>query len=222
MPRFNLNLNGVDVEAAEGFDQWSGPTPPRGSYPARLKVCKIVGIKGKEGQHRMSIMATIDTEKDDDLSQYHGCPAWGGANLSDEGLPYVNQFLQAISKDDAQFKKVKTAFYGAGPVTDEKKTNITKIADVKVDSPNGELPILITVAPDTYNGSTNVKIKSFLPKGSEIDGGGSSDDEEAVEEDDVEEDDSDDDSDSDDSAEDDGEEAADESIFDEESEDASA
>lgn len=160
MPKFNLNINGVDVEAAEGYDQWKGPLPPKGSYPAKLKLVQVKQIKDKK-DNRLSIMATVNTEGDAELGKYHGCPVWGGVNLTEQGIPYINQFLQSISTDESDYQKVKKAFY-AGFVTDEKKVNVTKIGAKKINSPDGELDILISLGHNIYGGNTTAKIASFL------------------------------------------------------------
>lgn len=214
MPKFNLNINGVDVEAAEGREEWKGPLPPKGSYPAILKLVQVKKISGKD-DNRLSIMATVNTKGDPEREQYDGCPAWGGVNLTDQGLPYINQFLRSISSDEADYAKVKKAFY-AGFVTDEKKVNVTKIGAKKINSPEGEMEIMISLAHNTYNGKTSAKIGSFLAPGAGFDSDDDGDD------DVVEEDDSDDDTEEDDTDDDGDDETEDESVFDDEDETADA
>jgi hypothetical protein len=177
MPKFNLNINGVDVDAAEGREEWEGPLPPKGSYPAKLRLVKVKQIKGKS-DNRLQIMVVLDTG-----DEYDGCPVFGGVNLTDQGIPYVNQFLQALTDGtEAAFEKIKRAFY-AGFVVDEKKENVLKIGTLKINSPEGELPIMISLGHSTWEGKTRPQISSFLLPGSEA--GPSSDAvEEAVEEED--------------------------------------
>jgi hypothetical protein len=210
MPKFNLNINGVDVEAAEGREEWKGPLPAKGSYPAKLRLVQVKQIKGKN-DNRLSIMAVLNTKGDPERNQYDGCPCWGGVNLTEQGIPYINQFLQSISTDESDYQKVKKAFY-AGFVTDEKKVNVTKIGTKKINSPEGELDIMITVGHNTYNGVTSAKIASFLPPGSVS---GDDDDDDVVEEDDDDDVETEEDDDSDGEVED-------ESVFEDEDADANA
>ena len=199
MPKFNLDINLTGAEIAEARQDWSGPLPPKGSYPAKLKVAQFKEINGKEGQYRISLVAILDTG-----DKYDGCPVFGSMNLGDKGAEFINQWLFALAGgDQAAYRKLQTAFE-AGPVVDEKKENITKIGTLKVNSPEGELPVLISLRHNTYQGNTSCKIGSFLVPGSN---GGSSttDDDDVVEEDDVE----------DDTVEDD----EDESLFEDEDED---
>lgn len=214
MPKFNLNINGVDVEAAEGYDEWKGPLPVKGSYPAKLRIVQVKQIKGKT-DNRLSIMAVLNTKGDPERAQYDGCPCWGGVNLTEQGIPYINQFLQSISTDETDYQKVKKSFY-AGFVTDEKKSNVTKIGAKKIMSPEGELDIMISVGHNTYNGVTSAKIASFLPPGSIS--GSSDDDEDEI----AEEDDSDEVEVEEDETEEDGEVEDGEDVFEEEEADASA
>jgi hypothetical protein len=169
MPKFNLNINGVDVEAAEGREQWAGPLPPRGSYPAILKMVKVKQIKGKT-DNRLQILVTLNTG-----DQFDGCPVWGGVNLTDQGMPYVNQFLQSLTDgSEAEFTKIKKAFYG-GFVVDEKKENVLRIGTYKINSPEGQLPVMISLGHSTYTPPgenattrTNANIVSFLLRGGSV------------------------------------------------------
>lgn len=208
MPKFNLNINGVDVDAAEGYDEWKGPLPPKGSYPATLKIVKVKQIKNKS-DNRLQIMCVLNTKGDPEREQYDGCPVWGGVNLTEQGIPYINQFLQSLATDDADYQKIKKSFY-AGFVTDEKKENVTKIGAKKVNSPEGELQIMISLGHNTYEGKTSAKVASFLPPGSMTD----DTEEDVAEEDDGDEDDTE--------VETEDGEVEDESVFEEEEADASA
>src|ERR1700751_4551415 len=156
MPKFNLNINGVGEGAAEGFKDWDGPLPPKGSYPAILKVVKVKQIKGKT-DHRLMIMVTLNTG-----DEYDGCPVFGGVNLTDQGIPYVNQFLHSLTDgSNSECEKIEKAFY-AGFQVDEKKENVTKIGTKKINSPDGQLPVMITLGHNTWEGKTSAKINSFL------------------------------------------------------------
>lgn len=184
MPKFNLNINGVGQEIAEGREEWKGPLPPKGSYPAVLKLVKVKQIKGKT-DNRLQIMVILNTG-----DEYDGCPVFGGVNLTDQGIPYVNQFLAALTDgSDSEIEKVQKQFY-AGFVVDEKKENVLKIGTKKINSPEGTLPIMVSVSHSTWEGKVRPQIGSFL-----LPGGGSAAGSTASEEAPVEEDDDDDDTD---------------------------
>lgn len=169
MPRFDLSINGADVDSAEAREDWKGPLPPKGAYPAKLRLMQIKAIKGSNTRKRISVMAILQTENIDGQEEYHECPCWGGFNLDEAGIPYLNQFLDSLTDgSDSAIKKIRTAFYPPrGPIVDEKKVNVLKIGTLKINSPEGELPIMITVGHNTWEGKTTAKAVSFLIPGSD-------------------------------------------------------
>lgn len=178
MPKMNFGLDLTDTDAAEGFSDYDGPLPPNGSYMGKLKLCQVVPMKKDPTKKRISILVEI-TDKD-----YKGYPAWGGVNLTDQGKGFVAQFLRALTDgSDAEFDQIRKAFSSSATVVDEKKTNIIKIGKWKVESPDGSLPIRVTLKQEPYNGKVNAKVQTFLLR----DGTGSvtSDDGDVVEESDV-------------------------------------
>lgn len=180
MPKFNLSINGVGDEIAEGFEDWKGPLPPKGSYPAILKLVKVKQIKGKT-DNRLQIMVTLNTG-----DEYDKCPVFGGVNLTDQGIPYINQFLAALSDgSDADIEKIEKAFY-AGFVVDEKKENVLKIGVKKINSPEGTLPIMISLGHNVYEGQTRPKINSYLLPGAGLGAGPDAAEEDEVVEEDTE------------------------------------
>lgn len=205
MPKINLDINLTDADIAEAREDWKGPLPPKGSYPAKLKVVQFKEIVNgaNKGSYRLAMVAVLNTK-----DKYDGCPVFGGVNLTEQGAQYVNQFLFALTDGtQAEFKKLQKAFM-AGPITDEKKEHVKKIGTLKVNSPEGEVGVLISVKQKTWQGDTSMNIVSFLPRNGSVSGGGSSDEEEEV----VEEDEDSDDE-SDDEVDD---EAGDESLFEDE------
>ena len=44
MPKFSMDINGVDVDAAEERHAWAGELPPNGSYEGILKIVSIGNI----------------------------------------------------------------------------------------------------------------------------------------------------------------------------------
>ncbi|AHZ95434.1 hypothetical protein PBI_DAMIEN_73 [Mycobacterium phage Damien] len=202
MPTLSFGFNDVSDEISEGFSDYDGPLPPNGSYTGTLKVAKVVAMKKDPSKRRISLLVVIDHP------DYKGYPAWGGVNLTEQGIPYVNQWLRSLVSSEEEFKKIHKVFFGKGPVVDEKKENILKIGTVKINSPEGELKVKVTLKQRTWEGKTTAGVQAFL---SNDDDGGSSDDE--VVEEETEDPDLDTEADDDEDAE-----PADESIFDEEEE----
>ena len=162
MPKFNIGVNTADTDPAEGmtFEPWSGPLPPKGSYTARLKVAKLVPITSaaNKGAFRVFIVCELITN-----DEYNGAPVFGNVNLIESGKSFVNQWLKALTDgSDAQYDKILKAFNGGQVHVDEKKEHIKAIGNVKVNSPNGELPVKISLGHNTYNGKTTAKVMSFL------------------------------------------------------------
>lgn len=179
MPKFDLDINGIDEGFAEGFDVWSGPTPPAGAYRGKVKVAQIVVIdpdgtrKSKyAGQNRVKIGVELSGNTGE-LAKYNGFMAWGGFNLVESGKPFINQFLHALTDGtDEEFDKIKQSFYGGGLIVDDKKVNITDIGRWNVASPDGELPIGVRLKHTTNTTTddetgekktrTRVEANSFL------------------------------------------------------------
>jgi hypothetical protein len=185
MPKFDLDINGVDDGVAEGYEVWSGPLPPQGVYDGKLKVAQIVVIdpdgrnKSKyAGKNRVKIGVEL-AGNSGDKAQFNGFVAWGGVNLVDSSKQFINQWLLALTDgSDEEFLAIKKAFYEGGIRVDEKKEHITAVGRWKVESPNGELPMKLslkqrqftkTLDDGTKSTRTQIDIASFLRR----DGGSS-------------------------------------------------
>lgn len=192
MPKFDLDINGVDDGVAEGYEVWSGPLPPQGVYDGKLKVAQIVVIdpdgrnKAKyAGKNRVKIGIEL-AGNTGDKAQYNGFVAWGGNNLVDSSKQFINQWLLALTDgSDEEFLAIKKAFYEGGIRVDEKKEHITAIGRWKVESPNGELPVKIslkqrqftkTLDDGTKSTRTQVDIASYLRRDGGSSAGGTIDD----------------------------------------------
>lgn len=203
MPKMNFGFDGASAEISEGFKPWDGPLPPNGSYTGTLKMAKIVPMKKNPKAKRIAILVLIDKDASGS-TEYQGYPAFGGVNLTEQGIPFVNQWLRGLVKTDEEFEKIHKIFFGSGPMVDEKKVNILKIGTVKIGSPEGELKVKVSLKQEPYNGTMNSKVQAFLvPDGGSS--GGSADAEDVIEDDG--------DAEAEEAEEDSGEAEADESIF---------
>jgi len=100
MPKFSLDINGVGAGAAEGRAGWSGELPPTGAYTGKLKIVTVGAISqaAKNPANRGKPKFNVGVELfDTPEGKYDGFMAWGSLNLIDSGIPYINQFLHALT-----------------------------------------------------------------------------------------------------------------------------
>lgn len=171
MAKFNLGANlasaGMQAGVAEGYEAWSGEFPPTGTYEGVLKILST-GVIGPEAKNAGAAKLFAGVElRNTSGGKYDGFLASSNLNMIESSLPYINQFLLALTDgSDAQFTAIKKAFYETGPTVDERKKHILKIGRLNVNSPNGETPIKVSVKnqPYTRNGVTvqSAQIASFL------------------------------------------------------------
>lgn len=172
MPKFSLDINGVGQGAAEGRAGWSGELPPTGAYSGKLKVVSLGQISqaaknpANRGKPKFNVGVELTGTPD---GKYDGFMAWGSLNLIDSGIPYVNQFLHSLTDgSDKSITAVEKAFYEAGPVVDDRQQHVLKIGSLSVNSPNGELPIRVSIKkssyfnPETKQTSESSRIEAFL------------------------------------------------------------
>lgn len=175
MPKFSLDINGVGQGAAEGRAGWSGELPPTGAYNGKLKIVSVGAISqaAKNPANRGKPKFNIGVELcDTPEGKYDGFVAWGGLNLIDSGVPYINQFLHALTDgSDKSIAAIEKSFYQDGPIVDDRQQHVLKIGTLKVDSPNGELPIKVSIKkssyfnPETKQTTESSRIESFLMGG---------------------------------------------------------
>lgn len=178
MPKFSLDINGVGAGAAEGRAGWGGELPPTGAYNGKLKIVSFGAISqtaknpANRGKPKFSIGVELCNTPE---GKYDGFMAWGNLNLIDSGIPYINQFLHALTDgSDKAISAVERAFYNDGPIVDNDQKHILKIGNFPVNSPNGELPIKVSIKkssyfnPETKQTSESSRVEAFLM------GGGSS------------------------------------------------
>lgn len=175
MPKFSLDINGVGQGAAEGRAGWSGELPPTGAYTGKLKVVSVGAISqaAKNPANRGKPKFNIGVELTDTMDgKYDGFIAWGSLNLIDSGIPYINQFLHALTDgSDKSTQAIEKAFYETGPIVDNEQKHVVKIGTLTINSPNGELPIKVAIKkssyfnPETKQTTESSRIDSFLPGG---------------------------------------------------------
>ena len=185
MPKINFGIaDAADQEAASGYAVYKGELPPNGAYEVVLKVVKVskIGSGEDKGKNRLQLVTIMD---DPDHPDYDGCPVFGGLNLTDQGVPYVNQFLESLTDGSDKAKAdIKRAFWKTGPIVDDAKEHIKKIGKTNVNSPSGAIRLLVGTKLRTYQGNTTANIQQYMT--AEQGGGPDSSEPEIVEEDTVE------------------------------------
>ena len=175
MPKFSLDINGVGAGAAEGRAGWSGELPPTGAYTGKIKVVSVGAISqaaktpANRGKPKFNVGVELSNTPE---GKFDGFMAWGSLNLIDSGIPYINQFLHALTDgSDKSVTAIEKAFYETGPVVDDKQQHVLKIGSLTVNSPNGELPVKVSIKktsyfnPETKQTSESSRIEAFLPGG---------------------------------------------------------
>lgn len=169
MAKFDIGINGVNADAAVGRNEWSGELPPTGSYEGILKILST-GVIGETAKNAGAAKLSAGVElRNTPEGKYDGYIAWGNLNLIESALPYVNQFLLALTDgSDTEFEAIKKAFYVTNPTVDERKKHVLKIGRWSVNSPNGELPIKVSLSNKPFHNrvtnvtSNQVRIESYL------------------------------------------------------------
>lgn len=175
MPKFSLDINGVGAGAAEGRAGWSGELPPTGAYTGKVKVVSVGAISqaaknpANRGKPKFNVGVELSNTPE---GKYDGFMAWGSLNLIDSGIPYINQFLHALTDgSEKSITAVEKAFYEAGPIVDDKQQHVLKIGNLLVNSPNGELPVKVSIKkssyfnPETKQTTESSRIEAFLMGG---------------------------------------------------------
>ena len=166
-----------------GLSQYEGPTPPKGSYIAKIKRMTVGAIKSQGDNHgkpRIAVLLEIvggsgaDGVRDKNY-QYFGAPIWDGLNIIKEpfSLGKINGFLHALTDGSDEAKRaVETAFWPPnGP--DAKKEprrdggediHIKAIGKYQIQSPAGEhLVRIITKMESDLQGEPRAAVNTYLP-----------------------------------------------------------
>lgn len=176
MPSMRFNIKGAVGNEDAGGTFYDGPIPAKGTYTGKLKIVKVQEIKNgaNAGKPRLQILAEITGPKNAKNIKGGSCigaGVWGGANVTDQGVPFVNQFLNALTNgSEAQKVAIQKAFWEKSVPTDD-EGNIEKIGRWLINSPNGELPVAFTVKHSTYNGELQAQIGRWLVKEDKTDEG---------------------------------------------------
>jgi hypothetical protein len=111
-----------------GGDWYDGPPPPPALYKGKVKMMLLskVASGDNKGEQRIMVLCEITEGK------YKGAGVTKWLQLTEQGSPWVNQFLRSLTDgSDAQFKGIREAFeqvgYTVGDPDAKKRLPIIKI-----------------------------------------------------------------------------------------------
>lgn len=137
MPKVKWAIDSAEPDDLEPFDVYDGPNPPRGVYNGVITRLQLKeNSNGDDMINGLFIMKTDDPEK----KKYNGCAVWFNQNVTEQGAPYVKQFLKAVGLTWKEFVS-RTVTESA-----DRPTSITKIGNVKFNDGN-EVPARALVRP---------------------------------------------------------------------------
>ena len=156
MPKVNLNVKDYsDVDAAEGFNNYAGPTPPKGAYICKTGLFRIVD--NSSGDPMFKIIFEIAEPKGSKKAQYNGYAIWHNANITQQGAPYLNAMLDALGLPR---KAVWSGAAGGIVTSKENPEDVVKIGGTKVRG----IEVFVTTKRDNYpvgSDEWNLKATSF-------------------------------------------------------------
>jgi len=108
MPKVMKPPAAYDADSVDtGFDQYDGPPPTPGLYKGKVKKLLLSQVESgdKKGEQRVLVICDI-TE-----SKFKGAGVAKWVQLTEQGSPWVNQFLRALTDgSDKAFKEMREAF----------------------------------------------------------------------------------------------------------------
>ena len=134
----------ADIEAAQGFQEYTGPCPPSGLYQFVVKFMKL--IKNGSGDPMFKLLFEVSEPKNSPKAQYNGAVCWHNANVTLAGAPYMNAMFDALGIDRR----------GDIFMSDDKPDRVVRIGKKKVDG----LRVLINVKKEPKFG-TDPEDKEF-------------------------------------------------------------
>jgi len=210
--KFNVGADAADVDPnTEGF--YDGPTPPKGVYRFALKFLNMK--ENSNGDPMLTGVLEIAERPKSEKGKFNGYGMWFNLNVTKQGAPYVNNFLDVFGFN-------RKAFWGTGGVTVDENDDPPTVTKIGSKTVNPEkMTCKVRTKFKTYQGEKELAVAGagFMPlsaSGDEDeddawdDDDESDDTEEVVDDADEDSDEEDEEEESDDDEEDDDEEEGDE------------
>ncbi|WGH22073.1 hypothetical protein [Gordonia phage MerCougar] len=141
--KLKIGAEAAKVEAATGFANYTGPTPPPGVYAAKIKQLQIRETKGGENKPKKPMLVAIiefEAPKSHENSAYNGfaifhrlvIPESMEEDYIDLKVGQINRLLDAISGDD----KLRAVFWGGNAVMDDEGKKIIRMGKLVTSGKN--------------------------------------------------------------------------------------
>lgn len=163
MAKVKWAISDDDPEFVPSFDVYDGPEPPAGVYRFRLRR---LGIRKNSNNDDMLNGLLVISDSRPDKKKYNGWTVWFNQNVTDQGKPYLVQFLASIGVTLSDFVN-KSAHDGA--TVTERPVQITRIASVKMESEPMLRASLGMSKPTEKYPIAKMEAKQFLPLEEETD-----------------------------------------------------
>jgi hypothetical protein len=159
MPKARWDVSSEEPEELESYDVYDGDKPPPGVYAVKLTRLSVKANKNNDPM--LNGLLLVDEPKGANKAKFNGYPIWFNQNVTDQGAPYVVQFLKALGLTWAEFR-TKTITEGDIPsVKGEPATRIMKIGGTKFNDGN-EPRLRVSTKDDSYNGADKLAVSQFL------------------------------------------------------------
>lgn len=162
MPKARWAISQEEPEDLESYDVYDGEKPPAGVYAVKLTRLSVKA--NKNGDPMLNGLLIVSEPKGAAKAKYNGYTIWFNQNVTEQGGPYVKQFLAALGLTWAEFRN-KCVLEGDMPqAKDEPATRVMKIGSVKFNDGN-EPALRVATKEGNYNGP-KLDVSQFLkPRG---------------------------------------------------------
>lgn len=150
MPKAKWGIGTEEPEELEQFAVYDGDEPPTGVYPFVLK--RLTVKENKNGDDMLNGLVEIRAPKSDKKSKYNGWAVWFNQNVTDQGAPYVKQWLKSLGLTWKDFTN-KTVLE-----SDERPCKVVKIGNVKFNDGN-EPPLRATIKMGRKSGDYPARLE---------------------------------------------------------------
>jgi hypothetical protein len=159
MPKFSFGLGSeaANQELGEGF--YKGECPPAGIYNCTVK--RFTTKPNVNGDERLNILLEISEEEGEDKAEYNGYGMFNGINVTEQGLPWLNNMLDGLGIDREK------AHGDGGVITSNrdgnKQANVLKLGGV---DPIG-IAVKVLTRMEPYKGKDQLDVVEYLIEGDE-------------------------------------------------------
>ena len=154
--KFNVGADAADAEAGQS-NFYDGDVPPRGVYRFVVRGDMLRMKTNCNGDPMLSGLAEIREPKGSDKAKYNGYGMWFQQNVTKQGAPYVNNFLDTLGFN-------RKAFWGTGGVTidendaDEDRNIVGTITKIGTKAVAEEIPCRIRTKRGKWDGEDRLEV----------------------------------------------------------------